>query len=181
MKFPLLLQALGEWTSKGQVLIFTDRQDAVDNLYRKLLDQGYASLTLHGGKDQLDRISVISDFKSGLENIMIATSVAARGLDVRNLILVVNYDVPNHIEDYVHRVGRTGRAGRKGTAITFLTPEQDRYASALAKALVESGKEVPQKLADLVNQYRQKVESGAVVDHKQDGFKTTKVRSKVFS
>ena len=178
MRFPLLLQALGEWSSKGQILIFCDRQEAVDQLYRKLLDQGYTSLTLHGGKDQLDRISVISDFKSGLENILIATSVAARGLDVRNLVLVVNYDVPNHIEDYVHRVGRTGRAGRKGTAITFLTPEQDRYAAALAKALVESGKPVPPKLAELVNEYRKKVETGAVIDHKMDGFKTTKVKKK---
>lgn len=176
MRFPLLLQALGEWSSKGQILIFCDRQEAVDQLYRRLLDQGYTSLTLHGGKDQLDRISVISDFKSGLENILIATSVAARGLDVRNLVLVVNYDVPNHIEDYVHRVGRTGRAGRKGTAITFLTPDQDRYAGTLAKALVESGKEVPPKLAELVAEYRKKVEAGLVVDHKQDGFKTTKVR-----
>ena len=165
MKFPLLLQAMGEWSPKGQILIFTDRQEAVDTLYRRLMDAGYSSMTLHGGKDQLDRISTISDFKvrrvssslksvaqlffspqSGLENVMIATSVAARGLDVRNLVLVVNFDVPNHIEDYVHRVGRTGRAGRKGTAITFLTPDEDRYAPALAKAMVESGKEVPQKL-----------------------------------
>lgn len=171
-KFPRLLQALGNWSDKGQVLIFTDRQEAVDTLFQKLKEQGYTSMTLHGGLDQLDRLSTISDFKSGLANVLIATSVAARGLDVRNLILVVNYDVPNHIEDYVHRVGRTGRAGRKGTAITFVTPDEERYAPALARALSESGKVVPPKLQELVDSYKGKVESGAVEDHKNDGYKT---------
>ena len=172
LKFPHLLKALGEWSSKGQILIFTDRQEAVDTLSRKLAEQGYLSMTLHGGLDQLDRLSTISDFKSGLENILIATSVAARGLDVRNLVLVVNFDVPNHIEDYVHRVGRTGRAGRKGTAITFLTPDEGRYAPSLAKALTEASIKVPQKLQQLVTEYRHKVETGEVQDHKNDGYKT---------
>ena len=67
----------------------------------------------HLGIDQYDRDSIISDFKNGVNRLLIATSVAARGLDVKNLILVVNYSCPNHYEDYVHRCGRTGRAGRK--------------------------------------------------------------------
>ena len=79
-------------------------------------------MSLHGGKDQSDRESTITDFKSDVCNVLIATSVAARGLDVKDLHLVVNYDVPNHHEDYVHRVGRTGRAGNKGTAVTFIAP-----------------------------------------------------------
>ena len=79
-------------------------------------------MSLHGGKDQSDRESTITDFKSDVCNVLVATSVAARGLDVRDLHLVVNYDVPNHHEDYVHRVGRTGRAGNKGTAVTFIAP-----------------------------------------------------------
>ena len=77
--------------------------------------------------DQHDRDSVISDFKQGNIRVMVATSVAARGLDVKALRLVVNYDCPNHYEDYVHRVGRTGRAGLKGTAYTFIQPDQPRY------------------------------------------------------
>ena len=171
-KFPYLLKALGDWYSKGQILIFADRQEAVDVLYRKLQEQGYTSMTLHGGKDQLDRISTISDFKSGLENILIATSVAARGLDVRNLVLVVNYDVPNHIEDYVHRVGRTGRAGRKGTAITFITEDEERYAPALMKALSEAGKTPPKKLKELAESYEKKVSTGEIQQHRNDGYKT---------
>ena len=72
--------------------------------------------------------STITDFKKGKLKILVATSVAARGLDVKELVLVVNYDCPNHYEDYVHRCGRTGRAGTKGFAETFITPEQGRYA-----------------------------------------------------
>lgn len=73
---------------------------------------------------------------------MVATSVAARGLDVKELNLVVNYDVPNHMEDYVHRVGRTGRAGAKGNAYTFITPDEERYAPDIAKAMENSHTEV---------------------------------------
>ena len=69
----------------------------------------YACLSLHGGKDQMDRESTIHDFKTDVCNLLIATSVAARGLDVKDLIVVINYDPPNHHEDYIHRVGRTGQ------------------------------------------------------------------------
>ena len=69
---------------------------------------GYPCLSLHGGKDQSDRESTISDFKSDVCNVLVATGVAARGLDVKDLVLVVNFDPPNHHEEYVHRVGRTG-------------------------------------------------------------------------
>ena len=66
---------------------------------------------------------------------MIATSICARGLDIKDLVLVVNFKCPNHIEDYIHRIGRTGRAGLKGHAITFITPEEDMYAYELIKAI----------------------------------------------
>lgn len=80
---------------------------------------------------------------------MIATSIAARGLDVKDLNLVVNYDVPNHMEDYVHRVGRTGRAGASGTAWTFITPEEEHYAVDILKALQNSRATIPEDLAAL--------------------------------
>lgn len=76
-----------------------------------------------GGKDQVDRDYTIDDFKRKVRTLMVATSVAGRGLDVKDLVLVINYHCPNHLEDYVHRVGRTGRAGRKGTAYTFISPD----------------------------------------------------------
>lgn len=95
---------------------------------------------------QTDRESVISDFKTGVCSVLVATSVAARGLDVRDLSLVINYDTPNHLEEYVHRCGRTGRAGAAGTAVTFLSPHDDQYAPDLVKALRDSKAPIPADL-----------------------------------
>ena len=87
---------------------------------------------------QIDRDSAIEDFKNGVSQVLIATSIAARGLDVKQLRLVVNYSSPNHYEDYVHRCGRTGRAGTPGTAVTFIGEEEERFAPELVKALNNS-------------------------------------------
>lgn len=91
--------------------------------------------------------------------LLIATSVAARGLDVKQLILVVNYDCPNHYEDYVHRCGRTGRAGNKGFAFTFITPEQSRYAGDIVKAFELASVTVPEQLRNLWETYKAKQEA----------------------
>jgi len=152
-KITRALELLKVWYDKGCILIFVDRQDDADELFRDLLKNGYPGLTLHGGKDQSDRDNTISDFKSKQNTLMIATSVAARGLDVKDLVLVINYSCPNHYEDYVHRVGRTGRAGRKGTAYTFITPEEDSYAGDMAKALKMAKLDVPDDLKALENRY----------------------------
>jgi len=95
---------------------------------------------------------------------MIATSVAARGLDVKQLKLVVNFDAPNHLEDYVHRAGRTGRAGNTGTAVTFITEEQEQYSVGIAKALEQSGQPVPERLNEMRNSFREKVKAGKSKD-----------------
>ncbi len=139
-KFFRLLELLGVWYERGSTLVFVDRQDSADRIFSDLSKAKYLCLPLHGGRDQADRDSAIADFKNGDVKILVATSVAARGLDVRNLSLVVNYDVPNHYEDYVHRIGRTGRAGKPGTAYTFITKEQESYAPDLVKALTLSAK-----------------------------------------
>mmetsp|Transcript_28899 Transcript_28899/g.21519 ORF Transcript_28899/g.21519 Transcript_28899/m.21519 type:complete len:120 (-) Transcript_28899:865-1224(-) len=115
------MELLGEWSSKGSILIFVDKQVEADELFKELFKVGYKVLVLHGGQDQMDREFTIQDFKDGVRNIMVATNVCARGLDIKHLVLVINYVCPNHLEDYVHRVGRTGRAGNKGTAYTFIT------------------------------------------------------------
>ncbi|GIL79866.1 hypothetical protein Vretifemale_9037 [Volvox reticuliferus] len=164
-RFHRLLEILGEWYERGKLLIFVDKQESCDNLFRDLLRYGYPCLSLHGGKDQSDRESTIADFKGAVCNILVATSIAARGLDVKDLVLVVNYDVPNHHEDYVHRVGRTGRAGAKGTAITFIGPDEERYAPDLVKALRESGAAVPQDLQALADSFHTKHKAGLVKAH----------------
>jgi len=166
-RFLRLLEVLGEWYEKGKVLVFVSSQDRCDTLFRDLLRSGYPCLSLHGGKDQSDRQSTISDFKSNVCNILVATSIAARGLDVKELILVVNYDPPNHIEDYVHRVGRTGRAGNKGTAITFIAAEnnEDQYAPDLVRALKESGAPIPDDLKKMAVEFEVKRKAGTVKAH----------------
>lgn len=162
-KFLRTLELLGDFYSKNEdarALIFVDRQESADNLFKDLMERGYPCMSIHGGKDQIDRDSTISDFKQGIVTLLVATSIAARGLDVKQLKLVINYDAPNHMEDYVHRVGRTGRAGNTGTAVTFITPEQDRSAMDIAKALKLSKVDVPEPVQKLADVFLSKFKSG---------------------
>ncbi|KAJ6151151.1 Pre-mRNA-processing ATP-dependent RNA helicase prp5 [Penicillium chermesinum] len=164
-KFVRLLGLLGELynddaNQDSRALVFVDRQEAADTLLSMLMHKGYPCNSLHGRKDQLDRDSTIQDFKAGVFPVLVATSVAARGLDVKQLKLVVNYDAPNHLEDYVHRAGRTGRAGNTGTAVTFLTKDQERYAVDVARALRESGHEIPEPVQKMVEAFQEKVKAG---------------------
>ncbi|CAF9935985.1 MAG: pre-mRNA processing RNA-helicase [Heterodermia speciosa] len=164
-KFVRLLELLGnlyaeEQNSDDRTLVFVDRQESADGLLNDLMRKGYPCQSIHGGKDQIDRDDAIHNFKAGVVPVMIATSVAARGLDVKQLKLVVNYDAPNHLEDYVHRAGRTGRAGNTGTAVTFVTNEQERYSLDIAKALRQSEQEVPEELQHLVDSFIEKVKTG---------------------
>lgn len=170
-KFHRLLELLGELYNADEdarTLIFVDRQEKADDLLKDLMRKGYPCMSIHGGKDQVDRDSTIDDFKAGVVPILIATSVAARGLDVKQLKLVVNFDAPNHLEDYVHRAGRTGRAGNTGTAVTFITEEQEQYSVGIAKALEQSGQEVPDRLNEMRKSYKDKVKSG--VKKESSGF-----------
>lgn len=131
---------------------------------------GYAALVLHGGQDQTDRDFTIQDFKDGKSNILIATSVAARGLDVKSVVLVINFVSPDHLEDYVHRIGRTGRAGNIGVAYTFITPEESEKAEDLIKALKQSGKEVPPQLQELADHFRVQCNLGIQQKRRGKGF-----------
>jgi len=141
-------------------IIFVDKQEHADSLLKDLMNASYtSSSSLHGGIDQYDRDSTILDFKAGKVKLLVATSVCARGLDVPMLKLVVNYDCPNHYEDYVHRCGRTGRAGNKGFAHTFVTPEQGRIAGDIIKAMEVSDALVPEDLANLWKEYKAKMEA----------------------
>ncbi|KAK5168244.1 pre-mRNA processing RNA-helicase [Saxophila tyrrhenica] len=162
-KFKRLIELLGALHDKDEdarSLIFVERQETADRMLRDVMQKGYPILAVHGGREQIDRDQSISDFKAGIAPVMVATSVAARGLDVKQLKLVVNFDSPNHIEDYVHRAGRTGRAGNTGTAVTFVTPEQDRFAPFLIKALKDSNQEPPEELVQLQQAHEEKVKSG---------------------
>ncbi|KAI5370242.1 Putative ATP-dependent RNA helicase DEAD-box, Helicase superfamily 1/2, ATP-binding protein [Septoria linicola] len=162
-KFRRVLELLGnlhEHDEEARSLIFVERQETADHLFKELHKKGYPSVSVHGGREQIDRDQAILDFKAGAIPIMVATSVAARGLDVKQLKLVVNFDSPNHGEDYVHRAGRTGRAGNTGTAVTFITPEQEHYAPFLVRCLEDSKQEIPEDLKGMAASHKKKVEAG---------------------
>nr|XP_018263937.1 pre-mRNA-processing ATP-dependent RNA helicase PRP5 [Kwoniella dejecticola CBS 10117]OBR86095.1 pre-mRNA-processing ATP-dependent RNA helicase PRP5 [Kwoniella dejecticola CBS 10117] len=165
-KFNRLLEILGEMGESHKeeedfrTLIFVDRQESADDLFRDLLQRGYVCASLHGGKEQVDRDEAIKNFKNGDVPIIVATSVAARGLDVKELKLVINYDCPNHMEDYVHRAGRTGRAGNTGTCITFITPQQEKFSVDIKRALEASNAFIPEDLKTMADGFMEKIKSG---------------------
>ncbi|XP_014803512.1 PREDICTED: probable ATP-dependent RNA helicase DDX46 isoform X1 [Calidris pugnax] len=169
-KFLKLLELLGHYQEKGSVIIFVDKQEHADGLLKDLMRASYPCLSLHGGIDQYDRDSIINDFKNGICKLLVATSVAARGLDVKQLMLVVNYSCPNHYEDYVHRAGRTGRAGNKGYAYTFITEDQARYAGDIIKALELSGNPIPPDLEKLWADFKDQQKAEGKLIKKSSGF-----------
>ncbi|OMJ85970.1 hypothetical protein SteCoe_12603 [Stentor coeruleus] len=146
-KILLLLKILKDVMTKGyKILIFTETKRGCDLLARDLKGENFPVGSIHGDKTQRERDQVLRDFRYGRINIMVATDVAARGLDVKDVGLVINYDFPMSIEDYVHRVGRTGRAGETGTAISFFTRTNARLTRDLIQVLKESKQIVPEEL-----------------------------------
>jgi len=117
-KLVYLLSALQK--TAPPVCIFSERQRNVDDIHEYLLLKGVQAVSIHGGKDQQERNAAIALFKSGEKDVLIATDVAAKGLDFPNIQHVINYDMPTEIENYVHRIGRTGRCGKTGVATTFI-------------------------------------------------------------
>ncbi|MCM3118542.1 DEAD/DEAH box helicase [Neobacillus sp. MER 74] len=121
-------------------LIFCRTKEHVDTVYSELEESNYSCERLHGGLEQQDRFAVMDGFKMGNFRYLIATDVAARGIDIDNVTLVINYDVPMEKESYVHRTGRTGRAGNEGKAITFATPFEGKFVRAIERYI---GFEIP--------------------------------------
>ncbi|KAH0252440.1 P-loop containing nucleoside triphosphate hydrolase protein, partial [Aureobasidium melanogenum] len=134
----------------NKCLIFTGTKRVADEITRFLRQDGWPALSIHGDKQQQERDWVLNEFKQGKSPIMVATDVASRGIDVRNITHVLNYDYPNNSEDYIHRIGRTGRAGAMGTAITFFTTENSKQARDLVNVLAEAKQNIDPRLAEMV-------------------------------
>lgn len=122
-----LLQDITTLENPDSCIIFCRTQENVDHVFRQLKRSGYPCDKIHGGMIQEDRFAVMNDFKRGKFRYLVATDVAARGIDIENITHVINYDIPLEKESYVHRTGRTGRAGNSGKAITFVTPYEERF------------------------------------------------------
>ncbi|XP_058093667.1 DEAD-box ATP-dependent RNA helicase 20-like [Magnolia sinica] len=148
-KYPRLIKLLGELMDGSRMLVFLETKKGCDQVTRQLRMDGWPALSIHGDKNQAERDWVLAEFKSGRSPIMTATDVAARGLDVKDIKCVINYDFPASLEDYVHRIGRTGRAGAKGTAFTFFTHANARFAKDLIKILQGAGQSVSPTLSTL--------------------------------
>ncbi len=138
-KVDLFLELLTEY-NWFQVLVFTSTKDQADQLKLKL--KGYPVATCHGDMRQGARRRALEDFKSAKSQILIATEVAARGLDIQGLDYVINFNLPYLAEDYVHRIGRTGRAGNKGEAISFVSREEERSLDAIQRLIGQKIKRV---------------------------------------
>jgi ATP-dependent RNA helicase DDX5/DBP2 len=134
-----------------RIIVFANSKRLCDQLERSMprLLQLRCS-AMHGDKDQYQRTQTIEAFKVGICPVLIATDVAARGLDIKDVRAVINYDFPGNVEDYVHRIGRTGRAGATGNAYTFFTARDDRKAGPLVKLMEDAGQDVPDELRAMV-------------------------------
>ncbi|GMR61368.1 hypothetical protein PMAYCL1PPCAC_31563 [Pristionchus mayeri] len=132
-----------------KTLIFAQTKRKADALTRSLRYKGFTALAIHGDKSQTERDWALKEFKTGTHQILVATDVAARGLDVDDIKFVINFDYSNNSEDYVHRIGRTGRRDKKGTSYTFFTPDEAAKASDLIKILEEAKQNVPPELEEL--------------------------------
>jgi ATP-dependent RNA helicase RhlE len=131
-KTPLLL-ALLDKHKEGSFLVFTHTRRGADKLMQTLTANNHRVVTLHSDRRQSQRNAALAKFRSGRARVLVATDVAARGIDVEGVAYVINYEVPSTAEDYIHRVGRTARAGRKGSAFTLVSPEEEFTLRAIER------------------------------------------------
>lgn len=169
-KEALLVSLLKEADAK-QVIIFSNTKITASRLSRNLVKAGISADAIHGDKSQQERIKTLDAFKAGTITALVATDVAARGLDISEMPMVINYEIPTAPEDYVHRIGRTGRAGALGQAISLVSADEEKYLAEIEKLIKrEIPKETAQKTS--VRSETTKHESARKTTHKkhQDPF-----------
>ncbi|XP_044009761.1 ATP-dependent RNA helicase p62-like [Aphidius gifuensis] len=145
-----LLQEIGNQNEDGgKTIIFVETKKKVENITKNIRRYGYPAVCMHGDKSQQERDYVLREFRNKKGSILVATDVAARGLDVDDVKYVINYDYPSSSEDYIHRIGRTGRSSSTGTSYAFFTPQNSRQAKDLVNVLTEAKQTINPKLAEL--------------------------------
>ncbi|ONM27467.1 DEAD-box ATP-dependent RNA helicase 40 [Zea mays] len=143
-----LEQILGDQERGSKIIIFCSTKKMCDQLARGI-GRNFNAVSIHGDKSQAERDNVLNQFRTGRASVLVATDVAARGLDIKDIRVVINYDFPTGIEDYVHRIGRTGRAGATGVSYTFFSEQDWKYACDLVKLLQGANQLVPPQLQDM--------------------------------
>jgi len=139
--------------SISQAVIFCNSRHQVDRVYQEMTNQDFAVSFMHGEISQEQRDNVMRDFRSGTTRVLISTDILARGIDIQSVSLVINYELPNDRENYIHRIGRSGRWGKKGIAINFVTPNTYRYLKDIQRFYATEIQEMPANVADLVTVY----------------------------
>jgi ATP-dependent RNA helicase RhlE len=152
-----------EW---GQALVFTRTKHGANRLSTYLEKQGIAAAAIHGNKSQTARTRALSDFKKGKIQILVATDIAARGLDIEKLPHVVNFDLPNVAEDYVHRIGRTGRAGLSGSAVSLVSADEEKLLRPIERLL---GRAIPVTRIEGFARNPEDVHEETFVNFRRDG------------
>ncbi|MXQ98489.1 hypothetical protein E5288_WYG018887 [Bos mutus] len=155
-KRSLVKEFLQSLSPKDKVIVFVSRKLVADDLSSDLSIQGIPVQSLHGDREQSDRDQALEDFRTGRVKILIATDLAARGLDVSDVTHVYNYNFPRNIEEYVHRVGRTGRAGKTGESITLVTQDDWKIADELIKILQRANQIVPPNLRSMADRFKKR-------------------------
>ncbi|KAK2581084.1 hypothetical protein KPH14_006125 [Odynerus spinipes] len=148
IKLYRLLQEIGT-EKENKTIIFVETKRKVDDITRNIRRDGWQALSIHGDKNQQERDHVLQEFRSGRAPILVATDVAARGLDVDDVKYVINFDYPSSSEDYIHRIGRTGRRRQTGTAYAFFTSHNMKHAGDLIEVLREAGQNINPRLSEM--------------------------------
>lgn len=139
---------------QNKIIVFVETKKKVDDVTKVIKSNGFSAISIHGDKSQPERDYVLAEFRTGKSLILVATDVAARGLDVEDVRCVINFDYPNSSEDYVHRIGRTGRCQQIGTSYAFFTPNNQRQARDLVAVLEEASQDVCPQLMELAETSR---------------------------
>jgi len=156
-KYDKLQRLITEIMSYGKTktIIFTDTKRCADDITRQMRRSGWPTVSIHGDKKQEEREWVLNEFRTGNSPILVATDVAARGIDISDIKFVINYDYPSSVEDYIHRIGRTARANGTGTSYTFFTQSNSKNAKALIDILREANQNVPAELEKMSHSWQE--------------------------
>lgn len=154
-------------TINGKIIIFRRTKFGVDKLEESLLKNGYKVASIHGDKTQSIRNKAIEDFKNKKSNILIATDVAARGIDIVNVDAIINFDLPNVPETYIHRIGRTGRAGKSGIAFSFCSPDENGYIKMIEKLIEKTIKVIDEHPYPISRPKHKKKQPNTISKHKK--------------
>ncbi|WP_298883820.1 DEAD/DEAH box helicase [uncultured Polaribacter sp.] len=154
-------------TINGKIIIFRRTKFGVDKLEQTLIKNGYKVASIHGEKTQAIRNKAIEDFKNKKANILIATDVASRGIDIINVDAIINFDIPNIPETYVHRIGRTGRAGKSGIAFSFCSPDENGYIKTIESLIEKTIKVIEEHPYPITKPKHKKKQPNTISKHKK--------------